>query len=190
MGKWSIILTIVLAVGLLNGCDPLTRHQITSTIFDGVPSMPPAEQYCMDFHQRALSEEREAEQRRNQPKETGSASVHPPYAEKRCNGCHDKNTESGFVAPRRELCFVCHKDFMKKYANFHGPAAVGDCLSCHLPHNSPNRKLLKAPRLEICNTCHIERRLAFGLHSTVKSRRIACVDCHNPHGGNARYFLE
>lgn len=189
MGKRSIIIGIAVLIGLVCGCDPLTVHKVTSTVFDGVPSLPPADQYCKDYHLQAVEEEREAEKKLNQPTTTGSASIHPPYAEKRCNSCHDKNTDSGFVAPRKELCFVCHKNFMK-WDNAHGPAAVGDCLACHLPHDSKNRKLLKVPRADVCGVCHVERRLAFGLHSTVRFKKIACVDCHNPHGGNARFFLE
>ena len=189
MGRLVIILGIMALVGLMCGCDPLTVHKVTSTIFDGVPSMPPADQYCKDYHLQALNAEREAEQKLNQPKQTGKGSIHPPYGEKRCDGCHDKSTDSGFVVPRRDLCLHCHKGFMK-WNNAHGPAAVGDCLACHLPHDSANPKLLKERRADICGVCHLERRLAFGLHSTVKARKIACVDCHNPHGGNGRFFLE
>jgi predicted CXXCH cytochrome family protein len=189
MGKWVLFIGVAVLVGLQCGCDPLTVHKVTSTIFDGVPSMPPADQYCKDYHVKATEEERAAETKLNQPAETGTGSSHPPYAEKRCDGCHDKNTESGFVVPRKDLCLHCHKGFMR-WNNQHGPAAVGDCLACHLPHDSKNRKLLKQPRAEVCGVCHTERRQAFGLHSTVRARKIACADCHNPHGGNDRFFLE
>lgn len=187
--KGKIIFWIVGTISLLCGCDPVTRYKITSTIFDGVPSMPPAEQYCREYHQRAVAEELEAEKKKQQITEEGVASTHPPYAEKRCNDCHDKSTESGFVAPARQLCSVCHPGFLKG-AYAHGPAAVGDCVMCHSPHNSKYKKLLKQPKSTICGTCHQEKRMAQGLHNTAEAKGMACTDCHNPHAGNSRFFLE
>ncbi len=190
MGKRGMIFWIaVVIMGLLSGCDPVTTHKITSTIFDGVPSMPSAEEYCRDYHQKALAEEREAAKKEQLAKQSAEASVHPPYAEKRCNDCHDKNTDSGFVAPKKDLCFVCHKDFLQgSFA--HGPAAVGDCLACHLPHSSSNPSLLKTPKGQICWVCHKEPRVAQGLHGAAKDKGLVCTDCHNPHAANARFFLE
>jgi predicted CXXCH cytochrome family protein len=160
-----------------------------STIFDGVPRLPPAEQYCKEYHQRALAEETEAEKQKALEGEKAQASVHPPYAEKRCDDCHDKNTDSGFVVAAKDLCNVCHPDFIKG-AYSHGPAAVGSCLACHAPHNSQYQSLLKKPIGELCENCHQEKRLAMKLHDTVKSKKMVCTDCHNPHGGNNRFFLE
>jgi predicted CXXCH cytochrome family protein len=189
MDKRSMIIWVAVVVGLLSGCDPLTTHKITSTIFDGVPSMPSAEQYCREYHLTALAKEREAEKVQLLTKKTAEASVHPPFAEKRCNDCHDKNTDSGFVAPVKDLCSVCHKDFLQgKFA--HGPAAVGACLSCHLPHDSQYSSLLKKPKDQICLVCHKEPRLAQGLHSAAKAREMVCTDCHNPHAGNNSFFME
>jgi predicted CXXCH cytochrome family protein len=190
MGKFGGNFWLVLVIGILCGCDPLTTYKVTSTIFDGVPRMPPPEQYCREYHERALSEEREAEQKKKRLSEqAGIKSVHPPYAEKRCNDCHDKNTDSGFVAPTKELCFVCHPDFLKGSFS-HGPAAVGDCLKCHLPHDSPNPKLVKLKNGEMCALCHREKRLSEGLHAKSISRGMSCTECHNPHGGNNQFFLE
>jgi predicted CXXCH cytochrome family protein len=189
MSKRGMIFWVVGVMALLCGCDPVTRHEIISTIFDGVPSMPPAEQYCKDYHLRALSEEAESEKQKQMAKEKGQASVHPPFAEKHCDNCHDKNTDSGFVVPAKDLCNVCHPDFIKG-AYSHGPAAVGACTMCHVPHNSQYQSLLKKPKGEICDSCHQEKRLAHGLHNMVKLKKMVCTDCHNPHGGNSRFFLE
>lgn len=189
MGKRGMIFWTAVVVGFLSGCDPVTTHKITSTIFDGVPSMPTAEEYCRDYHLTALAEEREAEKKAQLAKAKAEASSHPPYEEKRCNDCHDKNTDSGFVAPAKDLCFVCHKDFL--HGSFaHGPAAVGACLTCHLPHSSPYVSLLKKPQGQICDVCHKEQRVAQNLHGSAKSRGMVCTDCHNPHAGNNRFFME
>jgi len=180
-------LTAVWAL-LLGACDPLTVHKVTSTIFDGVPSMPPADQYCRDYHVQATLEELAAEQKKRLAKQGTSDSSHPPYAEKHCNNCHDKSTESGFVVAAEDLCAHCHKGFPAGEF-LHGPAAVGACLKCHLPHSSQNPSLLVKPKGEICITCHVEARAAAAMHAKVVSNGMACTDCHDPHGGNNRYFL-
>jgi predicted CXXCH cytochrome family protein len=189
MRKRGMIFWVAGMTLLLCGCDPVTRYKVMSTIFDGVPRLPPAEEYCRDYHQRALVEEAEAEKQKEQAQEKAMASIHPPFAEKRCDDCHDKNTDSGFVVAAKDLCNVCHPDFIKG-AYSHGPAAVGACTICHVPHNSQYAKLLKKSKKEICDTCHTEKRLALGLHNTVKNKNIFCTDCHNPHGGDNRFFLE
>lgn len=186
MNTIKLILLIIATVVLCGGCDPLTRYKVTSTIFDGVPSMPPAEQYCKDYHDQATLDELLTE--RKEQASAAQDSKHPPFAEKRCNNCHDKSSESGYVVPADRLCAHCHKGFPEG-AFLHGPAAVGACLKCHLPHTSPNPSLLIKPKGDLCSACHTEERLAKGLHTTVKSKGLVCTVCHDPHGGNFRYFL-
>jgi predicted CXXCH cytochrome family protein len=182
---------LLLAGGLLClcGCDPLTVHKVTSTIFDGVPSMPPADQYCQDFHEQAVQEELAAAAKKQQVGQKGTASQHPPFADKRCSLCHDKNTESGFVTPADQLCGHCHKVFPRgEY--LHGPAAVGACLKCHVPHSSDNPSLLSLSKRDVCISCHKETRVAEAMHAKVVTSGMYCSDCHDPHGGSNRYFLK
>jgi predicted CXXCH cytochrome family protein len=190
MAKHGKTLWIAAAMIILCGCDSVTLHKVTSTIFEGVPSLPPAEQYCKAYHQKALAEEREAAIKGDAAQALVTGSIHPPFAEKQCDNCHDKTTDSGFVVPKKEqLCAVCHTDFIKG-AYAHGPAAVGACLECHVPHDSPNPKLLKAPREKICGICHREQRQARRMHEKVGAKGIVCVECHNPHAGNNPFFLD
>ncbi len=171
------------------GCDPLTAHKITSTIFDGVPSMPPAEQFCSEYHEKKLSDEAEAARKKQLASAKGNESSHPPYAEKRCNDCHDKSKESGLIRPRHQICFVCHPN-INNGAMVHGPAATGSCLECHDPHSSKFSSLLKTDKSEICGTCHREKRAAQSMHGKVAAKGVLCTDCHDPHAGNARFFLK
>jgi predicted CXXCH cytochrome family protein len=181
----------VLALWVLCSCSPITRHQVLTTIFDGVPSMPPAEQICREYAVEMMAKERgEKEGAGKSAGAAAQASTHRPYIEKRCDDCHDKTTESGLVVKNKtELCFVCHGDFIKG-AFVHGPVAVGDCLACHDPHTSGLPSLLKVAAADICATCHREERQAVSLHSTVASRGLVCVNCHSPHFGNVRFFLK
>jgi predicted CXXCH cytochrome family protein len=185
------ILCVLCMLGMLCGCSDLTRHKVLTTIFDGVPSMPPADQYCAEYLQDYLVKERdEREGKGKVVVSAGASSIHQPYGEKRCDDCHDKTTESGFVVKTKtELCFVCHTNFIKG-AYVHGPVAVGDCLACHDPHTSALPHLLKVAAADICAGCHREPRQAVSLHDMTVSHGLVCVNCHNPHFGDVPFFLK
>lgn len=178
-------------LAILVGCDPIVRHKVLTTVFDGVPELPPPEQICTTYADLKLTEYKEELAGAKKAAEEGRSqgSVHLPYDEKKCNDCHDKNKDDGLVRPAKELCLMCHKGFFKGHFQ-HGPAAVGDCLSCHLPHNSAYTSLLKEDRKAICDLCHKEQRAALGLHNKVAERKLACADCHDPHYGSSPYFLK
>ncbi len=180
---------------LLIGCDATARHKVLTTIFDGVPSQIPPEEVLDDYYNKRRQAELDAAAglASKEGKIPGRhISKHLPYAEKKCKDCHDFSTSVGLVKPPRELCFVCHRDFLDYILEpyVHGPVAVGDCSACHLPHSSENTSLLELNRNEICDKCHHEERLAVAMHDKVMNHGLACVDCHDAHYGQARYFLK
>ncbi|MDA3902313.1 MAG: cytochrome c3 family protein [Desulfuromusa sp.] len=188
-----LAIVFLLCFSLASCGDPVTNHKILSTIFDGVPSLPPAGEMCNEYYQ-----ERVAAEVAGQDMTAGEAaslknkgSSHKPYAEKKCRDCHsnDKNVNAGLISPKRELCVVCHIDFIKG-SNVHGPVAVGDCLACHLPHSSQYPSLLKEDPDSVCAICHQESRLAAAMHDRFVVKTISCGECHDPHAGDARYFLK
>lgn len=191
---WTFFLFAYLCCLPLTGCsDPVARYKVLSTIFDGVPSLPPAGEMCSQYYQEPEVAEgagRDMVTVGNQSAEKAGSS-HQPYREKLCRDCHsnNKNVNAGLIAPKRELCGVCHKDFIRGH-NIHGPVAVGDCLACHLPHSSKYPSLLKADPDAICATCHQESRLAAAMHDRFLVKTISCGECHDPHAGDARYFLK
>lgn len=186
MRKTPFICLMLCALCGLSGCDPLTVHKVTSTIFDGVPSLPPAEQYCKEFQEKKAVEEKSASNDKIQKADAGSS--HLPYKEKRCNGCHDKGKDSGLIKPKQELCFVCHPAITANHFA-HGPAAVGSCLECHEPHSANYPALLKVEKGKVCLGCHKEKRLADGMHDKVTANGMFCTDCHDPHAGTSAFFL-
>jgi predicted CXXCH cytochrome family protein len=189
--RLCLLFSLICITAWLAGCDPLTRHKVATTIFDGVPSMPPADQYCQDYHERKLVEEKEAATRKAQEgsgKLETAGSSHLPYKEKRCDKCHDKSKESGLIKPKLELCFHCHPKIVDNYF-MHGPAAVGSCLECHEPHSSAQVALLKAEKGKLCQVCHKEARQASDMHNKVVAAGMFCMDCHDPHAGDVKYFL-
>ncbi|WP_225897365.1 cytochrome c3 family protein [Desulfuromonas sp. AOP6] len=177
---------LLMGLGLLYGCDPGTRHRVLSTVFDGVPAPPNPDDICADYGDTKKSTALQGEG--EGPAVTGSN--HKPYTEKRCSDCHaqSKTENGGLIHPRQELCLVCH-DTIISGTFVHGPVAVGDCLACHLPHSSSNLFLLRQQPEKICQSCHREERLAATMHQKVSDRSMACGDCHDPHSGQARYFL-
>jgi predicted CXXCH cytochrome family protein len=190
-----IILAALTGCLLLAGClDEVSRHRALSTVLDGVPAYPPPGQLCDEYYQQRREYELKGQTALlagvdGQP--AGDGSSHLPYDEKNCNGCHsgDKNVGGGLIVPQQELCFVCHKNFITG-DNVHGPVAVGDCLACHLPHTSPEKALLKAAPDILCSDCHQEERLAKGMHDLLATKGMICMDCHDPHFEDARYFLK
>ncbi|PKN12845.1 MAG: cytochrome C [Deltaproteobacteria bacterium HGW-Deltaproteobacteria-4] len=173
------------------GCDSVNRHKVLTTIFDGVPAPPPPGQVCEEYAQQRLAAALAGGDGETvNPATLQAGSEHPPYRDKHCDDCHARTQSSGFVTAQVEdLCFVCHKDFIKgKYV--HGPVSASACLFCHDPHSSRNPALLKAEKSAICQECHNEARVAAGMHNMVSSRNIECVNCHNPHYGNAPNFLK
>lgn len=195
--KLKLVFILCLVAGLAAigaGCDPTTRHKVLTTIFDGVPSCAPPEEILEEYYQKRIAAELEEEQAmgKGQEKYARITSFHKPYKEKKCKDCHDFTTAVGLIRPLRELCFVCHRDFIRyiKEPFVHGPVAVGDCSACHLPHTSVNSSLLEMEKSRLCDKCHQEQRLATLMHERVMTHGMACSDCHDPHYGKVRYFLK
>ena len=173
---------------ILSGCDPIARYKITSTIFDGVPALPPPEQLCEEYAEKQVAKAK-AELLHQETKTVATGSSHLPYQEKQCDGCHDKTKQDGLIKPKNELCSVCHADFVKG-TYIHGPVATADCLSCHESHTSSFPKLLKTTPDKVCETCHREKRISAAMHDKFASQQLLCADCHDPHFGNAQFFLK
>lgn len=184
------VLWLLALLALLCGCDPVARHRYLTTFFDDVPSLPDVEQYCAEAMEKEAKQAADAQHpKKAQP--VYEASIHPPYGDKRCNGCHqsDKTSVSGLLKPENELCFMCHPAILKhRFA--HGPAAEGDCLACHLPHESSYPALLAREPGKVCEKCHSEPRSAAAMHDRIKEHGADCISCHDPHSGESRFFLK
>lgn len=184
----SLVMVVLILLGA--GCSSVTRHKVLSTLFDGVPTLPPEAQLCRDYVAQLEARQAEATSKQMAKVErSANESRHEPYTEKRCADCHDKNRDEGLIKPKLQLCFECHPSIVDGLYQ-HGPAAVGDCLSCHLPHTANFKPLLKLDRNDICSACHREKRLTASLHNSAQEKGLACPDCHDPHAGNALFFIK
>lgn len=137
--------------------------------------------------------------------------VHGPAGTYSCGYCHASKGSPKHAVPKRgaELCYECHADMavqIQKKKFIHGPVEAGMCDTCHDPHGSQNEgQLLKATN-DLCLSCHeqISRQkhvvtvsagqghpLSGKDDPSKKSsgRKMSCTSCHNPHGGDVRYFF-
>lgn len=191
---------IILLLCVTGGCikvDPLVKHKVLTTFFDGVPDIPSIDELCENniedlfnrYYEQKITEASTGDWDSGQTTTESSSSTHRPWAEKDCQGCHNFQAENKLHLPKNEICYLCHKNFIQ--GEFvHGPVSVGSCLACHDPHSSDHPSLLRESLETICFKCHLEERLTKAMHEKIIANGMLCVDCHDPHSRNIRYFLK
>lgn len=114
-----------------------------------------------------------------------------------CISCHSvmqKRSDKSLLAKQDEaaVCYTCHtnvKGDLQKTS--HHPVREGKmaCSSCHNPHGSTGKSLLKGGTVnETCFACHQDKRGPFLFeHAPVREN---CANCHNAHGTNNGSLLE
>lgn len=118
--------------------------------------------------------------------------VHPPVRDG-CDACHENGNAKKLISGGgTDLCTACHDSILaaaRKVAVPHKAMEVGSCRSCHNPHASPRRWLVRSPRESACGACHPAQ--VAGPTETAHGviRLLGCEACHQPHGGSSRYFL-
>ena len=106
-----------------------------------------------------------------------------------CTECHtlmQRVSVKGMLSAKTqpETCGKCHQTkWADIYRTAHMPLREGhmDCSSCHNPHGSQTKAMLKedSPN-DVCYTCHAEKRGPFLFeHPPVGEN---CMACHDPHG--------
>jgi len=113
-----------------------------------------------------------------------------------CTTCHSVHFFRSQRAQLRtatasETCFSCHQQIRTQMLRTsHHPLREGkmDCGSCHDPHSSAARGMLKAESVnDLCYTCHGDKRGPFlWEHAPVREN---CQTCHAPHGSNHEKLL-
>ena len=109
-----------------------------------------------------------------------------------CMSCHDftGRNDADFGHGSNANCYRCHPEQSGPYLFEHEATSSfstqGDgCTSCHLPHGSPNERLLARSGDHICLQCHGMPPLHRIKHDGIGSK-FFCVDCHSDvHGSYA-----
>jgi DmsE family decaheme c-type cytochrome len=94
---------------------------------------------------------------------------------------------------RTEQCLTCHKGTNRTHWEGGKHEANGmACNSCHKLHVPTDPVLNKKTQTEVCFTCHKEQRADTHKISThpIVAGKVACSDCHNPHGSTASKLLK
>ena len=107
-----------------------------------------------------------------------------------CRQCHTTLVGNNLpTAPaERGVCATsgCHTPFVEKHEFVHGPVALGDCTTCHVPHSSDQSHLLAMAEARLCGGCHTA---LLTCPSTSAAEGRSCATCHNAHGGESHYLL-
>ncbi|MRX10546.1 DmsE family decaheme c-type cytochrome [Pseudoduganella sp. FT25W] len=90
------------------------------------------------------------------------------------------------VADRNDACLSCHdKDAKRSHwaGSIHDARDVA-CTSCHQVHTGHDKVRDKRTQPEVCYACHKEQRGQVNRpsHHPIPEGKMACSDCHNPHG--------
>jgi predicted CXXCH cytochrome family protein len=114
--------------------------------------------------------------------------MHKPYQDNQCDACHGTTGRfEEFTKADNSVCFKCHQGVQTKYANMHGPVALGECNLCHVPHESSIPALLLDTPRALCTTCHVPELLSPEPADHLTDRN--CLDCHVGHGSQGRHLL-
>jgi DmsE family decaheme c-type cytochrome len=94
-------------------------------------------------------------------------------------------TSSTPIAARNGACLTCHQGGKRIHwgSSMHANRDVA-CSSCHQVHTQHDKVRDKLDQAETCFACHKEQRAQINRPSRhpVKEGKVACSDCHNPHG--------
>ncbi len=94
---------------------------------------------------------------------------------------------------RGEQCITCHEGGLRTHwdGGQHQKAGV-TCNDCHSVHRPADKVLAKTSQPEVCFNCHKTQRAETHKASThpIDAGKVACSDCHNPHGTVAQKLLK
>lgn len=85
-------------------------------------------------------------------------------------------------------CLACHDNGGRVHwkSGAHADANVA-CSGCHDIHAHKDKVLADSTQAEVCTVCHkdVQTQLNFPSHHPVLEGKVACSDCHAPHGGSS-----
>ena len=98
------------------------------------------------------------------------------------------------IQARNEACMSCHKNDAKRShweGSTHQTRDLA-CSTCHKIHAAKDTVRDKRTQTEVCFSCHKDKRTQMNKpsHHPVIEGKMACSDCHNPHGSAGPRMLK
>lgn len=212
-------MALFVAVAFMSGCSNVTRHDVLTFFFTGVPE--PGAEGADGAGVAGRQVATLAPGARQRPKlklfREPRVYVHGPYGSGQCELCHATAASKPFrtlkggvtestvsraksIGPRlayplEELCVTCHSEKSAEAAGSmdlaqHKPVADGWCTACHSPHKALRQyMLLKNNNVELCIQCHKPDELQASIEHR-KDPEADCISCHNPHVGKSPLLLK
>jgi DmsE family decaheme c-type cytochrome len=118
---------------------------------------------------------------------------HPvPEGRMQCTSCHDVHGDMARVRNlelTQDRCLQCHKNYQGPFVFAHQASRRDGCIVCHLPHGTPNQRLLQQVNSQQnCLQCHGDFP---AFHDQTRGAVFTdCLRCHTQvHGSNHSRYL-
>jgi predicted CXXCH cytochrome family protein len=119
---------------------------------------------------------------------------HTAQNEGLCIGCHAElgpaKEETMTTVLAESPCYRCHAYVVAGEIK-HGPAAVGDCTTCHSEAGAEKYAVVK-PIKKLCSICHEDAIQNWEAKKFIHGPTATgdCTICHTPHSSNEKFFLQ
>jgi predicted CXXCH cytochrome family protein len=102
-------------------------------------------------------------------------------------------TEAPVLADEAKACLSCHESTVKQH-KAHYPSASGLCSTCHTvdPKHLTEKSastVTTSSNNQTCYLCHFSKENQPTVHKALSRGNSTCLDCHNPHGSEQRFFV-